>query len=276
MSAIDRRLRSGAWIKVAPGVYALPSHPGTWHRQAWIAALAHPGGAIGLEAAAAIRGFEGFSQGPLELVLPSGANNRSSVATIHRYDGALVDRFRGLPVTTAAQTFADLCGRPFTGRIEPALDRELLAGRVTQAQLEERVRFYADTRRRGHPLFEALVRERGPEAWRPSESALEDSLRRMVRRLRLREVVWQPRLPWRTTTGERLDALLPESNVILEADGRAWHARLHDFDADRWRDNEAVANGLVVLRFTWVHLTHRFEDCLALTTNVVTGRRRAA
>jgi very-short-patch-repair endonuclease len=274
--AIERRLAAGHWVVLAPGVYGFPSHAGTWLRQVWIAILAHPGSAAGLETAAALRSFEGYGDAPIELVAPKSASARSSVANIHRYDGARISLVRGLPATTAAQTIADLCGGRSVARVEPALDRLILAGRVTLAELEERVRFYEGSRRRGLPLFAALVAERGEGAWRPSESQLEDLLRKLVRRLNGVEVAWQPSLPWRPTTGERLDAMLTSHGTILEADGRTWHARLRDFDADRWRDNEAAAHGLVVLRFSFVHLTHRFTDCVDLTHEVLRRRRRPA
>ena len=35
-----------------------------------------------------------------------------------------------------------------------------------------------------------------------------------------------------------------------------------DFDRDRWRDNEAIAAGWRVLRFTWVHLTAAEADVI--------------
>src|SRR5687767_7680179 len=84
--AINRRLRSGRWIGLVPGVYGYPSHPGTWLRQVWIAILAHEGSAAAHETAAALRGWEGFGDGPIHLVLPRGSNARSTVAHIHRYD----------------------------------------------------------------------------------------------------------------------------------------------------------------------------------------------
>ena len=83
-------------------------------------------------------------------------------------------------------------------------------------------------------------------------------------------------LPWRPDTRERLDALVVAPKVILEGDGRAWHARLRDFDRDRWRDNEAAAHGYLVLRFTFVHLAHRFEDCVGLGASVLAARQRRA
>jgi hypothetical protein len=274
-SAIERRVRSGRWLRLAPGVYGLPSHEGTWHRQLWVAHLANPGSVIGMSSAAVLHGMEGFQKGPVQLVLPPDANARCGVARIHRFDGVRTSTVQGLPTTTIAQTAADLCSTIWGPRLEGALDRLLLAGRVTIAELEERVRFYEASRRRGYPLFRELVRERTDSAWRPSESALEDKLRALLRRLPSRpHVDWQPNLPWRPSTGERLDALLPDHDILLEADGRTWHARVQDFDTDRWRDNEAVAHGLLPMRFTWLHLTQRGPACRDLIEQAIADRRR--
>lgn len=272
--AIDRRIRSDRWICFVPGVYGFPSHPGTWSRQVRIAILAHEGCAAGHETAAALRGWEGFGDGPIHLVGPKGINARSSIATIHRYEGARVGLVRGIPTTTNAQTAVDLCGTPVEGRVEPAMDRLLLTGALTIEELDERDRAYEGTRRNGHPFYRGLVAERREDAWRPSESALADVLRRLVRRLGDVEVEWEPSLPWRPTTKERLDAFVPSAGLILESDGRTWHGRLQDFDRDRWRDNEATAHGLAVLRFTYVHLHHRFDACLGLTHETIARRRR--
>ena len=42
----------------------------------------------------------------------------------------------------------------------------------------------------------------------------------------------------------------PDWNLVIEADGRNWHARVEDFEEDRRRDNELATRGIQVLRFT--------------------------
>ena len=65
---------------------------------------------------------------------------------------------------------------------------------------------------------------------------------------------------------------IPAWRLVLEADGRSWHARLEDFDRDRARDNLAVANGYAVLRFTSVHLRRQPETVIQRIAD--TGRHR--
>jgi very-short-patch-repair endonuclease len=88
------------------------------------------------------------------------------------------------------------------------------------------------------------------------------------------EVRRQTPFPWRDALPGRVDNWIPAYNAIVEADGRRWHARLRDFDRDRWRDNIAVSKGVAVLRFTWVHLTQRPREARELV--LATGQQRAA
>jgi very-short-patch-repair endonuclease len=61
-----------------------------------------------------------------------------------------------------------------------------------------------------------------------------------------------------------VDGLVPAWGLILEADGRTWHARVRDFETDRWRDNQAAAHGLRVQRFTYAHLRYRVDEVVAI------------
>lgn len=88
------------------------------------------------------------------------------------------------------------------------------------------------------------------------------------------QVLHQAVMPWWSAGEGRVDLYIPEWRLIIELDGRRWHARVAAFDADRWRDNVAVANGHAVLRFTHAHLTIRPDEVLALVLD--TGRHRLA
>lgn len=49
----------------------------------------------------------------------------------------------------------------------------------------------------------------------------------------------------------RLDFRVAGTQVIIEADGYAWHSTPEDFERDRARDNALIARGFRVLRWTW-------------------------
>ena len=108
----------------------------------------------------------------------------------------------------------------------------------------------------------------------PTESELERKLDRVLHHLPGEErVLRQQPFPWRDPASGRVDRWLPRSRIIVEGDGRRWHARFRDFDRDRWRDNVVAAHGIFVLRFTWVHLIERPREARELV--IATGRRAA-
>ena len=62
-------------------------------------------------------------------------------------------------------------------------------------------------------------------------------------------------LPDGTTTPG--DLVFRERRVLVEVDGWAWHHTPDRFQRDRYRQNQLVATGWTVLRFTWSDLTQR-------------------
>jgi very-short-patch-repair endonuclease len=262
-----RRTRTGRWVHLAHGVYALRASEGTFLRQCWAAVLAMPGAVIGGLAAAAVLGLTDFRSCHPEVLVPRGGATRNRFATVHRSDGFLVAAVHHLPATTVAQTFCDIAPRVSVRKLERALDDHLLSqrGPPDLSAFDERVAFYERSRRPGIATVAALVAERQPDGWQPPASELERRLWRLLRRLPGRpRLMRQAPFPWRSAIDGRFDILIPDWRTIVEGDSRRWHARVHDFDRDRWRDNEAIAHGLRPLRFTWAHITQRPKEVLDL------------
>lgn len=260
---IVHRLKTKTWIRLAPNVYAISSHPPTWRRQYKAAQLATRDSAIaGLSAAHLLR-WDGFRTVKPEVVSTHTAHHRSELATVHRACDVRTTIEDGISVTTHAQTLCDLLNRLRLDRWEQCADRLLLTSQMTTDELAERLSSYELSRRPGLPLLRQLVRDRSSDAWVPPESELETLLRGVVSLVRsCPQVTWQAPAPW--ASNERVDGLIAEWGLIIEADGRAWHARVHDFDKDRWRDNQAAAHGLRVQRFTYAHLVHRRDEVISI------------
>lgn len=257
---VTRRVQAGDWLRPEPAVYTLAGRPRTWLQWCKVAELSCPGAAIAGPAAAALHGLDGYGQCRPEIVVPANANCRTSIAIAHRYSGAKLTTVKGIRVTTVAQTLYDLCigGSPL--RVERALDGALASKLVTLAELQERSEHYRARRRRGTPVMDSLLAERSADGWEPPSTALESALYAVLGRLPSQPtVVRQADVPWWASQPGRVDAILPASRIIVEADGRRWHTRVADFERDRWRDNLAAAHGYRVLRFTWLHL-HEFVD----------------
>jgi very-short-patch-repair endonuclease len=83
----------------------------------------------------------------------------------------------------------------------------------------------------------------------PTQSKLEERMRRLCRRAALPQPVAQHRIgPY------RVDFAWPEHHVVVETDGWDTHGLRMAFEDDRARDAVLVARGYVVLRFTWRQL----------------------
>jgi hypothetical protein len=261
---IGRRVRSGAFIRLESGVYALPSAPSTWRRQYKAAELSLPASSLAGLAACKVHAFDGFNVARPELIVAYTCNHRTRLATVHRSDSALTTSVDGLRVTTVAQTLCDIVSRVRLDRWERAADGLLLERRLTVDELQERRERYDRSRRPGIATFRALVDDRLIDGFTPLESELERGLSAVLELVPgCPTVHWQAPAPW-APDKQRVDAMIPAWGVVLEADGRRWHARVSDFDNDRWRDNQAAALGLRVMRFTHTHLTRRRREVAEL------------
>jgi very-short-patch-repair endonuclease len=270
---IRYRVETGSWLELAPGIYALPSAPPSWRRQYKAAELTHPAAAITQLAAARLQRLDGFRTAAAEIVVPYTSKTRSPIAKVHRGNNVPVTFVDGIRVTTVAQTLFDVMRRVSIDRLERAMDGALLSRAVTIADLQERRDALDLGRRPAIGTWRALVDERSEDGWAPPESDLESTLWSVLKELPGDlGLVRQATMPWWQRGEGRVDVLVPDWRLILEADGRRWHARVRDFDADRWRDNVAASHGYRVLRFTYTHLTERPEEVRSIVTD--TGRWR--
>jgi hypothetical protein len=271
---IFQRLNSREWLLLAPNVYALASYPSTWKRQYKAAELSVAKGALGGYAAAKVHCWDGYKTAPPEVVVEHRCRHRSPIATVHRGCDVQTTTVDGFRVTTQAQTLCDLLPRMRLDRWEATTDGLLLARTLSIDDLVERRGAWESSRRPGIGLLRSLVDERTADGWVPPESELERLLHHAVSLVPDHpEVEWQAPAPW-APADERVDGLIRAWMVILEADGRRWHARVADFDRDSWRDNQAAALGYRVLRMTWNHLVHRLGEVVEIIRRA--GRASAA
>ena len=82
-----------------------------------------------------------------------------------------------------------------------------------------------------------------------SESELESSVIRVLRKSCISLPERQVTVDWEDC--HRLDFCYPAHNLIIEVDGRKWHASRKRFERDRRRDNAVSLEGKRVIRFTW-------------------------
>jgi Transcriptional regulator, AbiEi antitoxin len=270
-SLINRRVQSGAWLRLGPSVYALPGNQPTWRRQLKAAELSVQGAAVCGRAAAALNRLTGFRPARPEIVVPATASARSDLAVVRRYRPGSLTVVDGIRVVSAAQALVDAASHASVRLIRRALD-DLVGD--DPAQLDHvRRRFLAARGRPGLAGLGVLLAERG-DGYVPTQSELEQALRDLADEPSVPTPTWQAPLPWRPTAPQRVDGLIEPWQVVLEADGRRWHTRVADFERDHDRDLTALRHGYVVARFTWVQLIHRPVESLA--TLIAIGATRLA
>jgi very-short-patch-repair endonuclease len=274
--AVARRLASGKWRQFDYRVFGLSSAAPTWERQVWIALLSRPRAVVGGRSAAHLLGFPGFPRSRPVIVVPGSANARSQIAKVIRsehFEELEVVRVRGFPVTSVAETLLALVGEMSAIRFEQLLDELLLSGKLKLEQLEMVTAREIGRRRRGIALLRALLEDRLPTASSYDASYLERLLERLLRTLQIPE--WLREYQFSLGGREnRVDVYVPLWRLVIEADGRNWHARVRDFEEDRRRDNELAMKGIQVIRLTYRMLKSDPEGCRQ--TILAVGRVRSA
>jgi very-short-patch-repair endonuclease len=264
-SLVDRRQRSGAWLRLGSGVYALPGNPPTWRRQLKAAELSVEGAAVCGRPAGALHKLTGFRPSRPEIVAPTSASARNDLTVVRRYRPGRLTIVDGIRVVSPAQALVDAASRMSVRGIARALD-DLVGDDPADLDLV-RTRYLAARGRRGLDGLRALLDERG-DGYTPTESELEEALREVVGAATVLPVTWQTPLPWWPRSSQRVDGLIEPWRVVLEADGRRWHTRVADFERDHDRDLTALRHGYVVARFTWLQLTRRPGECVAVLSDI--------
>jgi very-short-patch-repair endonuclease len=254
---IERQIRHGNWEREASGLYRMAGSPRSEHQAVMGASLLHRGLASHASAARLLELPLRLEQPPLpELAVRRGATHSSAVALLHETsqlpeaDRTTVD---GIPCTTPTRTVLDLADRLGHGRLGRLVEDLWLEGRLDLEVLQDRLGGWARRGRKGGRRLRVVLEERFGAA-AVTESELERRFLELVRAAGLPEPERQQ--VRRLSDGQfvRIDFVWPEQSVVVEVDGRRWHARTETMSADRKRDNDHVLAGLRPLRFTWEHV----------------------
>lgn len=258
-STIGRRISSGAWEAVHPGVYVLGGAERTRVTDLWGAVLAAGEGAVvSHESAALIHGAEKLPVIPISLTAHHGAHHRLRHVTVHQIDDvapAHLGRWNGLAVTTPARTVIDLGGTRDVATIGRVVDDFVRLGRTTTPEVGHLLGALLRPGKRGLDKVARVLDQRS-DGYVPPHSELERRLFQVIEAGGLPAPVRQVPLPGRSKVRGTADAGYPDAKVILEADGRRWHQRVAAARQDRERDAQVVAAGWVPLRFVFEQIVH--------------------
>jgi len=158
--------------------------------------------------------------------------------------------------------------------VEPAVDDLLASGRLRIDQLQRRHLEWIGSRRAGLELMRGIIEVRSVDGFEPPRSELERLLYEVLDRPGMPECVRQAAFPGAPV--RRADAIIESCRLIIEADGRCWHARVAAFIEDRQRDRLALRHGYATLRFTYDELRHDPDGVFADILAVVAERSRVA
>jgi len=251
-SAVQRRLSTGRWLKIHPGVYRLRECPPNWEQAVMAACLwAGPGAAASHRAAGRLHGM-GIEHAPAEIVLDRKKNAPRTVRlhftdTLGPHD---VTRVRGIPITSASRTLIDLGGVVATPVVERALEAALRQGLTSVWHLIGRLEELGKPGRRGVGAIRAVLRERDPRLV-PTASELESMLSVLIGNSHLPTPERQFSIYDADGFIGRSDFVYPADFLVLEAQSARWHLERDRWMSDMERRNRLMLAGWRVLEIPW-------------------------
>ncbi len=243
--AVERRIRSGRWLRCSQGVYFADDRPFTdaARVRAGVWAYGAQATASGLAAAWA-HGLTRFAPTVVEVTVPRAARMQRRPGTRLRrrdLDEDDVVELNRLRVTAIALTAVEAAVRRRDGAklMDAALQRHTDLRALWSAHLR-------NTGRHGSPAARTLLQA-------ASDGARSEAERLLVKLLRAAGITgWQTNYP---AAGYKIDVAFPVQKVAIEVDGLAFHSDTDDFHHDRQRQNALALRHWQVLRFTWLDRT---------------------
>ncbi|MGH7502078.1 MAG: endonuclease domain-containing protein [Longimicrobiales bacterium] len=255
---VDHRLRTGRLRRLHRGIYLAGPLTGPYTREMAAVLACGEHSAVSHRSAAALWQMlpPGQNGKPVEVVLTRGRGGRMPDIRVRHVHTIRADELTvrdGIPITTAARTLYDLAVLAGRRELERAL-AEALALRLVErsdvlALLDRRARRPGVSRLRG------LVEGESRVALTRSEA--EERFLTLIRKARLDDPDTNVEV-----AGHEVDFLWRAERLVVEVDGRAFHASYRRFESDRRRDAVLVAAGLRVIRVTWHQIVDEPEALL--------------
>lgn len=263
-ASVSRALRCGVLHPIRAGLYAVGSPAGR-HELLAGALLALPGSAVSHVSAAAASGFAVAGDARPHVTVGRGRTHDVPGVVVHEtrhLPAADVTTVDGRRCTTPARTLVDLASVLSPRALRHVIEAQLVRAEPSSAEL---VASFGALARHGRPgiarlrrvLADVLDDEPYPE------SELELGLLRILVSAGLGGFRRQHRPPWFDGRRGTVDFANVDARLVLEGDGRRWHATTQAFEEDRRRDRLAASHGWRVLRFGWQEVTRRPDEVAA-------------
>ena len=273
-SAIDRRLRTREWVRLASGVFLRAGTAVTWNTKALAACLA--GNALASHRTAAVLwGLSPFRPGPVEITTPR--HLRSRTPGVRAHESSDLDLARpvvrsGIPVTGIHRTLLDLGAVVPLEQVQLAIDDARRQKLVHWPGLYETLVLHSRRGRNGCGPFRAILDVRYGELRVP-----DSDFERMVQTLLADAGLPEPEMQVEVfaAAGDfiaRVDLAYQRWRIAIELDGRG-HITDEAFEHDPIRRNRLELEGWLVLDFTWRYYVERSHDLVADVWRAVDLRR---
>ncbi|HEU4974659.1 MAG TPA: type IV toxin-antitoxin system AbiEi family antitoxin domain-containing protein [Baekduia sp.] len=247
-SMVVDRMRAGRLHPVHRGVYAV-GHDALGREGRLLAAVlaCGPRAALSHRSAAAVWGFGTSGGRRIDVTVRSTGGRQGPRDVRLRRSGTLRDEDvtteGALPITTPARTLLDLAGVLVPQRLESAVRRadelELFDLPAVTAAIDRA------PRHRGAAKLRHVLAAAAEAGLTLTLSDLEDRFRALCAAHALPAPAVNGRI-----AGRRRDFTWHAERLVVETDGWAYHRGRRAFERDRARDQELVAAGYRVLRFT--------------------------
>lgn len=260
------RATAGTWERQLPGTFVLGGSEGSRVQQLWVAHLAVGSNAVLThETSALLHGAEQLDTDPIILTNPHRWHHRLPGIFVHQIDDLRRSHqtlWRGLPVSTPSRSVVELGATQSSAMVGRAADDLVRLRRTTYAHVAA---VLADVARPGKPGIVRVARmldERG-DGYVPPASELERALFAALEAGGLPPPLRQVPLPGRGPIRGLVDGAYVDAQMVLEADGRRWHARMEAMRSDRARDAQTVRAGWLPMRFVYEQIVHHPDELCA-------------
>ena len=271
----SRRLRAKRWSVVGAKAYCPTGVRVPWRGLLRAAVWdAGPNALVSHAAAAQVFRFPGFSANAVEVLVPKSLDHVCRIARVHesrRFELVHPRMMWGIPVVAPADTLVHIAPTLMLKRLSWLTDELLLGKKIDLRSLNAAFARLAPGCR-GMRGLRAVIHDHVDGEPVP-ESKLERRFIEFAEQYGLPPFRRQVNVPGRDQRPSRVDFMWPDVRLIIELDGRRWHARFADFDRDHKRDLHFLGLGYPTARVTWTMLS---EDPDGLAVDLLEARKAAA
>lgn len=274
---LDNRRATGEIWSPHRGVYVIAGAPRSYEQQLMAACLAGgPGTVVSGRAAAHVWGLLELDDPPIEISIPRSRSPRfgRGRVTQHRPLDLLPSHTtvrRGLPATNPLRTMVDLAGLVDDETVQEALDTGIALKLFTIRAVDAMRGRLAKRGKNGPGKLKVLLESQ--VLTEQARTKLEARMARLWKRFGLPAYEFQYVI--RTPQGRfvaRPDFSIVPPKIIIEVDGWATHASPSAVDADNRRRNRLLAQGWIVLHFSWWRIKNEPAEVAGEIFAVISAR----